>query len=326
MNKKRLFLTITILTIILGGLLFIVTRPEPTIIQGEVETQNVDVSSKIAGRIQKIRVKKGDKVKTGQILVELDTPEINAKAEQSSATLELAMAENQKVNTGARQEQIAAAFNTLKQAEAGLGLAEKTYRRLQNLHNDGVIPTQKMDEAQAAYNNAKSAVAVARANYNLYASGSRSEDKMAAGANVKRAKGMVSEVNSYLKENVLKSSINGEITEVSAEPGELVGTGYPIITIVNLDDVWVTFNLREDLLSKIKMGTIIDAKFPALGEKTVPLKVNYISAMGNFATWRATKAKGDFDLKTFEVRAVPVNKTDGLRAGMSAVVNWDKIK
>ncbi|MDD3237509.1 MAG: efflux RND transporter periplasmic adaptor subunit [Candidatus Gastranaerophilales bacterium] len=326
MNKKRLFITIAVFIAVLGILLFIVTRPEPEIIQGEVETQTIDVSSKIAGRILDIPVEKGDVVKKGQLLVKLDTPDIQAKAMQSSATLDLAMAENQKVNTGARAEQIAMAKSTMQQAEAGLSLASKTYKRLQNLHKDGVVATQKLDEAQAAYNNALNAVATARSNYQMLETGSRSEDKMAAGANVRRAQGAVSEVASYLKENTLKAPINGEITEISAEKGELVGTGYPIITIVNLDDVWVTFNIREDLLSKIKIGTIINAKIPALGNKEIPLKVNYISVLGNFATWKATKAKGDFDLKTFEVRAKPLNKIDALRAGMSAIVNWDKIK
>ena len=260
----------------------------------------------------KINVKKGDTVKKGDVLIELDTPEIDAKAEQVNATLALALAQQDKVNNGARSEQIA-------MAKASYDLAKKTYDRLNRLHKEGVIPTQKLDEAQAKYQAAKD-------NYNMLVTGSRVEDKASAMANVKRAQGANAEVNSYLKENKIVSPIDGVITEITVEEGELVGAGYPIVTVVDNNDCWVTFNLREDLLTKIKNGTELNVKIPAVGKDTIKFRVNYISVMGNFATWRATKAKGDFDMKTFEVRAVPVEPINDLRAGMSALFDWKKIK
>lgn len=326
LDTKKIILTAIIVIILIGCLIFIITKPEKTIIQGEVECQTIDVSSKIPGRINVINVKKGDSVEKGATLVVLDTPDIEAKSEQSLAVLDIAEAERQKAYTGARKEQIDAAYNTMQQANAGLELAQKTYDRLKRLHNEGVIATQKLDEAKASYDNAFNAQKVAQANYYMYKTGTRAEDKLAATANVKRAKGIVKEATSYLKENTLKAPVKAEVTEISAEVGELVGTGYPIVTLTNLDDTWVTFNLREDMLTKIKMGAVIEAKFPALGKDTYKLKVNYISVLGDFATWRATKAKGDFDMKTFEVRAIPVDKIEGLRAGMTALVDWNKIK
>ena len=327
LDTKKIFIAAIMAVILIGCLIFIITRPEKTILQGEVECQTIDISSKIPGRIISINVKKGDSVEKGATLVVLDTPDIEAKTEQSTAVLDIAEAEQQKAFTGARQEQIDAAYSTLQQANAGLELAEKTYNRLKRLHQDGVIATQKLDEAQASYNNALNAKKAAQANYHMYATGSRVEDKLAASANVRRAKGIVKETNSYLKENTLKAPIKAEVTEISAEEGELVGTGYPIVSLTNLDDIWVTFNLREDMLTKIKMGTVIPVRFPALGkDKYYNVKVNYISVLGNFATWRATKAKGDFDMKTFEVRAVPVEKIDGLRSGMTALIDWTKTK
>ena len=313
--KKQLLLLISliILAIVLISLgIYVFQHVNSMVLQGEVEVKTVDLSSKVTGRVEKINIKKGDSVKKGDVLVELDTPEINAKAEQADATLALAMAQQEKAYNGARSEQIA-------MAKASLDLAKKTYDRLNRLHDEGVIPTQKLDEAYSKYSAAKE-------NYEMLVRGSRIEDKLSASANVKKAQGVNREVASYLKENKIVSPINGVITEVTIEEGELVGAGYPIVTVIDDEDCWVTFNLREDLLSKIKNGTEFDVQIPATGKEKIKVKVNYISAMGNFATWRATKAKGDFDMKTFEVRAVPVEPVKDLRAGMSAIFDWNKLK
>lgn len=312
MKNVKLIATVLIVLLLIAGTITVFVKESSMILQGEVEVKTVDLSSKITGRVLKINVQKGDRVQKGDVLIELDTPEINAKAEQVDATLALAMAQQEKVNNGARAEQIG-------MAKASLDLAQKTYERLNRLHNEGVIPTQKLDEAHAKY-------VAAKDNYNMLVTGARFEDKLSAQANVRKAQGANKEVSSYLKENKIVSPINGVITEVTVEEGELVGAGYPIVTVVDDKDCWVTFNLREDLLSKIKNGTQFDVQIPAIGNEKIPVKVNYISVLGDFATWRATKAKGDFDMKTFEVRAVPVEPVENLRAGMSAIFDWKKVK
>ena len=313
MNKKVItgvFFVAVILAII--GCVYAFMQANTMLLQGEVDVKTVDLASKITGRIEKINYKKGDRVKKGDVLIALDTPDINAKAAQVDATVQLALAQQEKVNNGARNEQIS-------MAKASRDLAKKTFDRLNRLHDEGVIPTQKLDEARAKYQ-------AAQDNYNMLVTGSRIEDKLSAAANVKRAMGANDEVQSYLKENTIVAPIDGVITEINVEEGELVGAGYPIVTIVDDNDCWVVFNLREDLLAKIKDGTEFNVKIPAIGKEPVKVRVNYISVMGDFANWRATKAKGDFDMKTFEVRAVPVEKVDGLRAGMSAVFDWKKLK
>ncbi len=313
MNKKAIigvFFVAVILAII--GCVYAFMQANTMLLQGEVDVKTVDLASKITGRIEKINYKKGDRVKKGDVLITLDAPEINAKAAQVDATVQLALAQQEKVNNGARNEQIS-------MAKASRDLAKKTFDRLNRLHDEGVIPTQKLDEARAKYQ-------AAQDNYNMLVTGSRIEDKLSAAANVKRAMGANDEVQSYLKENTIVAPIDGVITEINVEEGELVGAGYPIVTIVDDNDCWVVFNLREDLLAKIKDGTEFNVKIPAIGKEPVKVRVNYISVMGDFANWRATKAKGDFDMKTFEVRAVPVEKVDGLRAGMSAVFDWKKLK
>ncbi len=313
MNKKAItgvFFVAVILAII--GCVYAFMQANTMLLQGEVDVKTVDLASKITGRIEKFNYKKGDRVKKGDVLIALDTPDINAKAAQVDATVQLALAQQEKVNNGARNEQIS-------MAKASRDLAKKTFDRLNRLHDEGVIPTQKLDEARAKYQ-------AAQDNYNMLVTGSRIEDKLSAAANVKRAMGANDEVQSYLKENTIVAPIDGVITEINVEEGELVGAGYPIVTIVDDNDCWVVFNLREDLLAKIKDGTEFNVKIPAIGKEPVKVRVNYISVMGDFANWRATKAKGDFDMKTFEVRAVPVEKVDGLRAGMSAVFDWKKLK
>lgn len=311
-RKITILASIIIATILISCGVYTYNQANTMILQGEVDTKTVDLSSKVVGRVLKINIQKGDTVKKGDVLLELDTPEINAKAEQADAMLALAMAQQAKVNNGTRAEQIG-------MAKANFDVAKKTYERMNRLHNEGVIPTQKLDEATAKYQAAKE-------QYTMLVNGAQQEDKLSATANVRRARGANSEVSSYLKENKIVAPIDGVVTEINVEAGELVAAGSPIITVVDNSDCWITFNLREDLLSKIKNGTEFDVNIPALGENPVKVKVNYISVMGNFANWRATKAKGDFDMKTFEVRAVPLEPKNDLRAGMSATFDWKKIK
>ena len=308
---KKLLGLIVITLLICGGI-YAYKQANTMILQGEVEVKNINLSSKVPGRVVKINVQKGDKVKKGDVLAELYLPEVDAKAQQANAMYDLAMAQQLKALNGTRQEQISISKSKYE-------LAKKTYDRLNRLHKEGVIPTQKLDEAKAQYNGAKE-------NYEMQVNGSRYEDKMSAAALVKRAKGAVSEVDSYLKEDKIIAPIDGTVTEITVEESELVNAGFPIITIADETDNWVVFNLREDLLSKIKIGTVFDVKIPAISDKPIPVKVNYISVMGNFATWRATRAKGDFDMKTFEVRAVPTEPIPDLRAGMSVIFDWKKIK
>ena len=303
----------------------VVKKNHQLIIQGEVDTKSVDLSSKITGRVKTINVKEGDTVKAGQVLITLDTPDIEAKKVQANAALELAESKRLEVLNGARNEQKAMALNALHKAQSDLELAQKTYNRLHNLNKEGVISKQKADEAYTQFNNAKQAVLIAQNNYQMLENGSRYEDKLIASAGVKQAQGSNIEVQSYLDENKIISPISGQVKEISVEEGELVGTGYTIITVVDTDDNWVVFNLREDLLPKFKMGTVFDATVPALGKKPIKVKVNFISAMGNFATWRATKIRGDFDLKTFEIHAKPLEKNPDLRAGMSVITDYNKI-
>lgn len=304
---------------------WIISRPKPIEVQGEVEATQVKVASKLIGRIDSMAVHKGDWVKKGQLLFTLKSPEIEAKFQQANAALQGAEAQNSKAIFGADIEDIQSAYNSYLKAKAAYELAQKTFDRVNNLYNEGVMPAQKRDEAETNYKAALETANAAKSQWEKAKKGTRIEDRNAAKAMVARAEGAINEVESFRTETCIYAPIDGEVADIIAESGELVAAGYPVVTLAKLDDCWITFNLREDLLASIKMGSEFVAISPALGNKEIKLKVSYIHALGSFATWNATKTAGDFDMKTFEVHAVPVEKTEGLRPGMSALVDWKKI-
>ena len=326
-TKHYLILTaIFAVLIFIGYAIWIVGRPVPLEVQGEVVATQVRVASKLIGRIDSLLVHKGDDVSAGSLLFTIHSPELDAKFLQASAVRKAAGFQKEKADNGAQKEDIQAAYNSWQTALAAAEFAKKTFQRVDNLFKSGVVAEQQKDEAETRMKAACETEKAARSLYDKAKKGARYEDKGSAGALVMQADGVLTEVNSYLSETRIFAPIRGEIANIIAERGELVPAGYPVITIVDLDDVWITFKLREDLLAAIQKGSTFKARFPALGMREVMLKVNYINALGEFATWNATKTSGDFDMKTFEVHAVPVEKIGGLRPGMSALVNWDGVK
>lgn len=317
-----------ILAVVVGGAVYgsqYVFKPVPLVVQGEVDATQVDVAPKIFGRVETLHVKAGDAVTKGQALAQLKSPEIEAKATQAASAKEAASAVREKADNGARKQEIEAAHHAWQMALAGAELARKSYERVMQLYESDHVSLQTLDETMAKWKAATQMAEAAHATYDMAMTGAREEDKKAAHAVEKQAGGVVSEVQSYLAETDMKSPIDGEVVEVVVDPGELVTPGFPVFSIVDLSDVWVVFNLREDLLSGIRMGSILPARIPALGNQKVELKVDYIKPLGDFATWRATKASGDFDMKTFEVHARPINPAQGMRPGMSALVTWNEI-
>lgn len=310
-------LIIVVILIFIVGL--IINRPEPIIIQGEADASEIRISGKITGRINQFNVEEGSQVQLGDTLVIIDSPELSAKLEQANAAENAAQAQNKKAIKGARKEQIMGAFEMWQKAQVGVDISKKSYDRVQRLFDKGVVTAQKRDEAEAQYKAAVATANAAKSQYDMAKNGAESEDKEAALALVDRAKGAVNEVKSYFKEITLTSPINGEVTDVYPKRGELVGAGAPIMIIVDLNDIWFTFNVREDLLGELKMGKTFKIKVPALDSQIVEVKVTYIKALASYATWKATKTTGQFDVKTFEVRARPTAKVANLRPGMTAL-------
>ncbi len=310
-------LSVVVLVSLIGWL---VLKPSPQLIQGEVEADELRISSKLAGRIQEISIEEGAFVHEGDTLGLISSPELYAKLEQAEAAQEAAQAQNMKAMKGARVELIDGAFQMWQKAKVGLDIATKSFDRAKKLFDNEVISAQKFDEVEAQYNAAVATERAAKTQYDMAKNGAEREDKLAAQALVNRAKGAVSEVEAYMPEMQLIAPLSGEISEIFPRKGELVGQGAPIMNMVDLSNCWITFNVREDMLSKISLGTELTVSVPALNQKQIQVRVNYIKALGSYATWRATKTSGEFDMKTFEVRAKPTLPVENLRPGMSIIL------
>lgn len=292
---------------------------EPEIIQGQIEVSEYRVSSKVPGRVLELRVKEGDYVKAGDTLAIIDAPDVKAKMMQAESAENAAAAMSEMANNGARKEQVRAAYALLQQAKAGLDIAKKSYERVQRLFDEGVMTAQKRDEAFANYKALEAQTKAAQSQYDMAVNGARQEEKKAAAAQVDKAKGAVEEVNSYINETMQIAQMEGEVSDIYPKTGELIGTGSPIMSISQLNDMWGTFNIREDQLEGMKNGSVFKAFLPAFN-KEIRMKVYYIKDQGSYATWKATKSNGEYDLKTFEVKARPLDKIDGLRPGMSLII------
>ncbi len=319
-NKSILFaIAIFVLVVLAVGIIgyfCIGTAKEE--IQGEIEVEEYRVSSKVPGRILEICVKEGDFVHAGDTLAILDSPEVEAKKVQASSAEDAATALSDMAQAGARQEQIRGAYEVWQQASAGAEVAKKSYERIQRLFDEGVVTAQKRDEVYATYKAMEAQEKAAKSQYDMAKNGARNEEKRAAAAQVNRAKGAIQEVNAYIHETVQIAQMDGEVSDIYPKVGELVGTGAPIMTISMMKNVYSVFNVREDQLNGMKVGDTFTAFCPAF-KKDLELKVYYIKDQGSFATWKATKSNGQYDLKTFEVKARPINPFEGLRPGMTLI-------
>lgn len=305
--------------VIVGLIGFFLLDRSPEIIQGEVEVSEYRVSSKVPGRILELRVKEGDYVHVGDTLAILDAPEVQAKKFQAQSAEDAAAALSDMAAAGARKEQVASAYQLWQQAKAGLEIAQKTYERVQRLFDEGVMTAQKRDEALANYKALQAQEKAAKSQYDMAVNGARQQEKRAAQAQVNRARGAVQEVQSYIRETVQVSNVEGEVSNIYPKVGELIGTGSPIMSISVMSDLWGTFNVREDQLKGMKVGDTFTAYVPAFNQE-LTMKVFYIKDEGSYAVWKATKANGQYDLKTFEVKARPEKPFEGLRPGMSLII------
>ena len=299
---------------------FIVSRPKAIVIQGEAEATEYRVSGKIPGRIEEFRADEGQSVRKGDTLVLIDSPEIRSKIAEANAAKAAAVAQKNKAYNGAQQEQIAGAYEMWQKALVGEEVMRKSFERISELHEEKVVSDQKYDEVKAQYDAASATARAAKSQYDMAVKGARQEDNDAAVALVERANAAVELVNSYMDEIVLTAPADGIIAARYPKVGELVGQGSPIMTIQDLDDMWFTFNVREDRLEGMKSGDKLNLTVPALGNKHITATVYYIAVRESYATWRATKEIGEFDTKTFEVRARPDAKVEGMRPGMSVIL------
>ena len=316
---------IGLVAIVIISLIGILTMSSSRVVlQGQIEATEIRISGKLPGRVDTFLVAEGQSVKRGDTLVGISSPEAYAKLQQANAMEDVAKYQNEKIDEGTRLQIIRTAEELWNKSKTDLQLAETTYRRVQALYKDSVVSAQRYDEAEALY---KVAIAAERASYQQYLlarAGAQKQDKESARSLVDAAQGTVNEVQSVLQDAWLTAPMNGEIATIYAQCGELVGTGTPIMNLVVLEDCHVVLNVREDYLSNFAMGETFKGKVPALKDQKIEFKVNYISPLGSFATWKSTGKANSYDMRTFEIHALPIEKVDGLRPGMSVLVEIDE--
>ncbi len=295
-------------------------QSKPFVLQGQIEAQRYSVSSKVAGRVDQVFVKKGDKVKKGELIFSINSPELEAKIDQARAGKNAAKAMSKKANKGARKQQIKAAYENYQKAKVANELAKTTYERVKNLFKDGVVSKQKADEAKAQYEASLFTKKAAYSMYEMAKEGSEDETKEAAKEQEKAAQSVLNQVKAVADDLKIKSFYDGEVTRVLVQSGELASSGFPVVEITDMSDAWVVLHVREDMLKNFNKGKIFKAKIPALGDKIYKFRVSFVSVMGEFATWRATDTRKDYDMRTYEVEARALEKIKDLRVGMSVLV------
>ena len=321
-TKKYLitaFISVLIIVALISFLGMILLGNKPTILQGQIEATEIRISGKLPGRIDTFLVKEGQNASAGDTLVIINSPEARAKYEQVNALENVAKYQNQKIDEGTRSQIIETMFQIWSKQ-----LAKTTYDRILTLYKDSVVTSQRKDEVEAIY---KAAIANEKAAYQQYLmalDGAQKQDKESARSLVNAAKGTVNEVEALLQDAKLTAPESGQIASIYPKRGELVGAGTPIMSLVVLDDAHVVLNVREDFLPYFKIGKTFKGNVPALNKKEIIFKTNYISPLGSYATWRSTKQTGSYDLRTFELHALPTSPVEDLRPGMSVLVNLNE--
>jgi HlyD family secretion protein len=321
-SRTPSFIVGIVAAVVVALSLFYLLRPEPLLVQGEADATRLDIAARVDGRVKQIPVERGQNVPANAVLVTIDNPETVAKLEQMKAAMAVAEAQLANVLVGTRAETIAARKAELERAQAALVLAQKTFDRTQTLTGQGNAPQARLDQMTDSLHESERAVDQAKSAYDQAVNGYTREERAIAKANVEKANADIQSVQSIVDQLVVYAPLASQIYQRNVEPGEYVSPGVPLITLIDLADVWIHFDLREDLVKGLKVGDRFDVRIPALGDRRVPVEVRLIATKGEYASWRATRASGDFDLRTFSIRAYPVEPVPELRPGMSAYLDW----
>jgi HlyD family secretion protein len=314
---------VAVVALVVAGLsIFYLLRPGPLLVQGEVDATRLDIAARVDGRVQDIPVERGQNVAKGAVLVRIDNPETIAKHAQMVAAKAVADAQLANVLVGTRAEVIAAKKAALERAQAAQVLAQKTFDRTQILTGQGNAPQARLDQATDNLHEAERGVDEAKSGYDQAVNGYTKEERQIAKTNVVKANADIEAVQSIVDQMTIYAPVASQVYQRNVEPGEYVSPGVPLVTLIDLSDVWIHFDLREDLVKSLKVGDRFDVRIPALDDRRITVEVKLIATKGEYASWRATRATGDFDLRTFSIRAYPVTPVPELRPGMSAYLDW----
>jgi len=322
-RTPAIVVAVTILAIVAISLWYL-ARPQPLLVQGEADGTRIDIAARVEGRVAQRPVDRGQNVTAGQVLVTIDNPELSTKLKEAEAAKAVALADLKRIEVGTRAEVVASRRAALAAAEANARLAEQTYDRTRQLATRDFASVQKLDEATATLDIARRSRQQAKLAVDEAVAGYTAEERGVARAAVVKADAAIVTLTAQVAELTVRAPRAAQVYYTSAEVGEFVSPGVPLLSLVDLSDVWLRFDLREDLVKGLKVGDRFEVRVPALGDKPVAVAVRSIATRGEYAGWRATRATGDFDLRTFEVRAYPVDRIAELRPGMSVYAVWKK--
>ncbi len=331
MDKSKKFLAIAFVIIVCAVVIvsiigMILLGHKPIVLQGEIESTEIRISGKLTGRIDTFLVIEGQNVKAGDTLVKINSPEAIAKFQQVNALESAARYQHQKIDEGTRKQIIASMEQLWNAAKSDLVLAKTTYDRISALYKDSVVTSQRYDEVKAVYDAAQANERAAWNQYQLAVDGAQRQDKETAQSLVAAAQGTVNEVIALLQDSHLMAPESGQISSIFPKRGELVAAGMPIMNLIVLEDAHVVLNVREDRMPSFQMGTRFKGNVPALDMNDVEFEIYYVAPLGSFATWKSTKQIGSYDMKTFQIHARPVSQVEGLRPGMSVLIDYDEHK
>ena len=320
-RTPAIIVTIVVCAVV-GLSLWFLVQPQPLIIQGEADATRIDIAARVDGRVGRRPVERGDNVTAGQLLFEIDNPELVAKLHEAEAGLGVAAAQLANIEAGTRAEVVAQRKAAVDNAAANLTLSQRTYDRVKELAGSGNAPIQRLDESTDSLQVAQRSLDQAKSAYEEAVNGYTAEEHGIARANVTKAQASIDTIKAQVDELVVKAPIAAQVYQIGAELGEYVSPGVPLLSLVDLNDVWLRFDLREDLAKGLKVGDRFQMRVPALGDKLITAEIRVIASKGEYAGWRATRATGDFDLRTFEIRAYPAAPIPELRPGMSVYAAW----
>jgi len=323
-NARPAAVIVTLSVVVIFGLsLWYLVQPQALVVQGEADATRIDIAARIDGRIGQRPVSRGENVSAGQVLVLIDNPELLTKLQEAEAAKRVALADFARIQVGTRAEVIAGREAAVAASEANAKLAQQTYNRVKQLTERDVASVQRLDEATASLDVAHRSYEQAKLAHTEAVAGYTAEERGVAQASVAKAEAAIATLKAQVAEMTVKAPVAAQVYQIGAELGEYVSPGVPLLTLVDLSDVWLRFDLREDLVKGLKVGDRFQARVPALGDRSINIEVKTIATRGEYAGWRATRATGDFDLRTFEVRAYPVDRIPELRPGMSTYVDWN---
>ncbi len=311
-----------VIAIIIGLSLWYLVQPQPLLIQGEADATRIDIAARVDGRVGKRPVARGDNVAAGQLLFEIDNPELTTKLREAQAGAAVATAQLANIEAGTRAEILRQKQAAVETAAANLTLAQRTYDRVRELAAAGNAPIQRLDEATNSLQVAQSSLDQAKLADEEAINGATPEERGIVRSNLLKAQASIDTIRAQVDELTVKTPIAAQVYQIGAEVGEYVSPGVPLLSLVDLSDVWLRFDLREDLVKGLKVGDQFQMRVPALGDRPITAAIRVIATKGEYAGWRATRATGDFDLRTFEIRAYPVTPIPELRPGMSVYAQW----